>query len=97
MSTKEIRNITLHFQGTRIIYKFNQPIVRIGREGENDLIIEDAFVSRKHSEIRNKGDRYEIVDLNSTSGTFVNGKQIEEILLSNGDYPIRYESEKFFK
>ncbi len=52
-------------------------LLRIGRDPSNDLVIPDLSVSREHAELRNLGDgRYEIADLASHNGTFVNGQRI---------------------
>jgi ABC transport system ATP-binding/permease protein len=51
-------------------------ILRIGRAGDNDVVVADLSVSRHHAELRNVGGRYEIVDLGSHNGTFLNGSQI---------------------
>ena len=52
-------------------------LLRIGRDPSNDLVIPDLSVSREHAELRNLGDRrYEIVNLDSHNGTFVNGQRI---------------------
>jgi pSer/pThr/pTyr-binding forkhead associated (FHA) protein len=48
----------------------------VGRSPENDIQIQDNYVSRKHLELYKKGDTYFIRDLNSANGTFVNGKRI---------------------
>ncbi len=52
-------------------------LLRIGRAPENDLVVPDLSVSRVHAELRNLGGgRYEIADLGSHNGTFVNGQRI---------------------
>src|SRR5580693_3181941 len=52
--------------------------LRIGRAPSNDLVVPDLSVSRVHAELRNLGDgRYEIADLGSHNGTFVNGQRID--------------------
>jgi ABC-type multidrug transport system ATPase subunit len=51
--------------------------LRIGRGPRNDLVVPDLSVSREHAELRNLGSgRYEIADLGSHNGTFVNGRRI---------------------
>ncbi len=52
-------------------------IMRIGRTPENDLIVSDLGVSRKHAELRkSQSGRYQIVDLGSHNGTYVNGERV---------------------
>jgi len=67
--------------GTR--HSLRDDITRIGRSGENDVIITDAaMVSGHHAEIRKEADKYRLSDLNSTNGTYLNGQRIsEEVLL----------------
>jgi ABC transport system ATP-binding/permease protein len=61
-------------------------LLRIGRDPANDLVIPDLSVSRNHAELRNLGDgRYEIVDLGSHNGTFVNGRQVGQATVTDHD------------
>ena len=48
----------------------------IGRDPENDIQIDDKYISRKHLRIQKKGNKFLLRDLNTKNGTFVNGKQI---------------------
>lgn len=57
----------------------------IGRTPENDLEVKDSLISRKHTSIVRKGDRFLIYDLGSSNGTFVNREKIEMKVLENGD------------
>ena len=50
--------------------------IYIGRDQENDIQIDDKYISRKHLKLQRKGNKYFIQDLNTKNGTFVNGKQI---------------------
>ncbi len=60
--------------------------VRIGRGAGNDLVIDDLVVSRRHAELRARPDgTYEIADLGSHNGTFLNGRPVTVALLSPGD------------
>ena len=45
---------------------------RIGRLGGNDLKLDNLYISRQHIEITREGTTYQLRDLSSTSGTFVN-------------------------
>ncbi|WP_217242695.1 FHA domain-containing protein [Streptomyces sp. AC555_RSS877] len=60
--------------------------VRIGRAEDNDLVIDDLGVSRRHAELRALPDgTYEIVDLGSHNGTFLNGLAVTRALIGPGD------------
>lgn len=61
-------------------------LVTIGRGLNNELIVEDARVSRQHAQIRFKSRRYFIGDLGSTNGTYVNGVAVTtDQALRDGD------------
>lgn len=61
-------------------------VMKIGRALENDLVVSDLQVSRFHAEFRAHPDgRYEIVDLGSHNGTYVNGQPIQRHLLGPND------------
>jgi serine/threonine protein kinase len=49
----------------------------VGRVADKDLTVAEAPVSRHHARITCNGPRCEVVDLNSTNGTYVNGERIE--------------------
>ncbi len=63
------------------------PVVRIGRGEESDLIPEQtnlSTISKQHLEIYKSGDSYRIRDLDSTNGTYLNGRRIQEEALEHG-------------
>ncbi|MBQ4398577.1 MAG: protein kinase [Bacteroidales bacterium] len=52
-------------------------IITVGRETGNDVVIPDSFVGRHHLQlIKDEAGAYFVRDLDSTNGTFVNGKRI---------------------
>jgi ABC-type multidrug transport system ATPase subunit/pSer/pThr/pTyr-binding forkhead associated (FHA) protein len=60
--------------------------LRIGRVPDNDLVLPDLDVSRHHAELRRSPTgAYEIVDLGSHNGTFVNGRRVSSAVLSETD------------
>ncbi|WP_042409648.1 FHA domain-containing protein [Streptacidiphilus carbonis] len=60
--------------------------IRIGRGLDNELVVSDLSVSRHHAELRQLQDgRYEIVDLESHNGTYLNGQPISRQLLGPND------------
>ncbi len=58
---------------------------KIGRDRKNDLVLESKIVSREHAKIKRAKEGLIIVDLGSHNGTFVNGTQIKEAVLRDGD------------
>lgn len=62
-----------------------QAIVTIGRQTDNQIILNDSRVSRYHAQVRYKFRRWMIIDLNSTVGTVVNGRRVAECVLRAGD------------
>lgn len=56
-----------------------------GRSRHADCQLKDLSVSRVHCEVELKGGRVIITDLDSNSGTFVNGKKISDAVLKEGD------------
>ncbi len=52
--------------------------IKIGREDDNDFVIDNAAVSRYHAKINRVGGEYIVEDLNSTNGTFVNENRITQ-------------------
>jgi Protein of unknown function (DUF3662)/FHA domain len=67
-------------------YLLEGPVAVLGRSREADCVLRDPNVSRRHAELRRgpTGD-WQIVDLGSTNGVKVNGRQVESSRLSPGD------------
>lgn len=58
------------------IFELNKREISIGRDITNDIVINDAEVSRRHAHLMLEGDRYKIEDLNSTNGTYIDGQRL---------------------
>ena len=61
-------------------------IITIGRNSENGFVIPSASVSSYHARITRQGEDFFVQDLGSTNGTKLNGVEIEEAKLDDGDY-----------
>lgn len=67
------------------VYPLVGKTVKIGKGPENAIKLADASVSTNHCGVQVDGTRFEIVDLGSKNGTFVNGKRVPRRFLQNGD------------
>jgi len=59
--------------------------VTVGRAGDNDIVLPDERVSRRHCRMEAAGDSVLIEDLGSSNGTYVNGRAVERARLFEGD------------
>jgi len=50
--------------------------ITIGRDSVNEVVINDAEISRRHARLTFQGGKYVLEDLGSTNGTFVNGQRL---------------------
>ena len=79
----------------QIVVKLNDSVVRqvesdksevtIGRDPEADIQIDNISVSRIHAKIVKGSNYYLLQDMNSTNGTFVNGKRVEQKYIKEDD------------
>ena len=60
-------------------------IKTIGRAARADFVVDAALVSRLHCRLTAGAAELEVVDLDSTNGTFVNGERAERARLKQGD------------
>ena len=60
-------------------------IKTVGRAPRADFIVEAALVSRLHCRLTAGATELEVVDLESTNGTYVNGHRTERAILKDGD------------
>ncbi|MFN4350792.1 MAG: FHA domain-containing protein [Hylemonella sp.] len=70
-----------------------------GRRPYNDVVIDNLAVSGEHAALQMSGNEVTLEDLNSTNGTYVNGKAVKKQALQNGDtievgkYKIKFVNE----
>src|SRR3954465_6682534 len=71
----------------------------LGRRPYNDIVIDNLAVSGEHAVLQMSGNEVYLEDLNSTNGTYINGKAVKKQLLANNDtieigkYKIKYVNE----
>ena len=74
-------------QANQQIYRIEKPVINIGRQLSNDIIVEDKRVSRYHAQIKYQPNgQFAIFDLGSTNGITINGApHMRQHTLSSGD------------
>ena len=66
-------------------FQLDKDVVSAGRHPQSDIFLDDVTVSRRHAEFRRTSEGYEVSDVGSLNGTYVNREPIESSTLSNGD------------
>ncbi|MGB5704140.1 MAG: FHA domain-containing protein, partial [Polyangiales bacterium] len=62
--------------GVRRKLDFSKPELTVGRVQGNDIVLAKRNVSKQHARLTLKDDQAVVMDLNSTNGTWVNGRKI---------------------
>jgi hypothetical protein len=66
-------------------FRLDKDIINIGRYRDNDVILDDPYVSRHHLQLRKRFGKYMLFDVHSQAGTFVNNVRVREHQLQPGD------------
>ena len=75
-------------------YFLAKDVYIIGRAGDCDLALNESTISAQHAKIERAGDHYQISDMGSTNGTFVNGVKVDKKALRTDD-KIRFDVFEF--
>ncbi|HZS20369.1 MAG TPA: Hsp70 family protein [Pseudonocardiaceae bacterium] len=67
------------------VYSLSVGRLRIGRLPDNDVVLDDPLISRRHAELRRTPGGWQLVDLNSGNGTFVNGCRMRTAAITPRD------------
>lgn len=67
-------------------FLLDQPTTTVGRHPEADVFLDDVTVSRRHAEFRvGENSEFEVVDVGSLNGTYVNREPRNSQVLHSGD------------
>jgi pSer/pThr/pTyr-binding forkhead associated (FHA) protein len=69
--------------GSRFL--LDQSTTSAGRHPDSDIFLDDVTVSRRHAEFRLEGNDFQVVDVGSLNGTYVNREPVDSATLANGD------------
>lgn len=69
--------------GSRFL--LDQPTTAAGRHPDSDIFLDDVTVSRRHAEFRLDSGEFQVVDVGSLNGTYVNREPVDSATLANGD------------
>jgi DNA-binding response OmpR family regulator len=91
------RLVCLNGPKTGAEYDLKQDVTVIGRGNEADVLLEDQFASRRHAEVRRIDSAYQVCDLSSKNGVFVDGQRLAlgaSVWLSDGA-EVQFASTRF--
>jgi hypothetical protein len=67
-------------------YTFEKPVISVGRDPGADVYVDNPGVSRDHFRLeRTENGEYQVVDLGSANGTFVNDQMVNASVVHNND------------
>ena len=64
---------------------FDRATTTAGRHPNSNIFLDDVTVSRRHAEFRCVGGEFQVVDVGSLNGTYVNREPVDWAVLANGD------------
>src|SRR3954462_15777969 len=79
------RYLAIEDAGEVVLMPLGAEVVRVGRSPANDIVLDDASVSRRHALLTVRGDKTVILDDRSLNGIQVNGVRVGENELADGD------------
>jgi hypothetical protein len=69
--------------GSRFL--LDKPVTTAGRHPDSDIFLDDVTVSRRHAVFTRTDEGFEVADVGSLNGTYLNRERIERAVLGNGD------------
>jgi pSer/pThr/pTyr-binding forkhead associated (FHA) protein len=87
MSDGQVIKLRLSLMGRPVRnYTFEKPVISVGRDPGADVYVDNPGVSRDHFRLeRTSQGEYQVVDLGSANGTFVNDQMVNTSLVHNND------------
>ena len=77
--------VLYEWDGRPQIFTVSKDVASIGRANDNDIVLNDFSVSRRHAYIKREQDEWVIYDNQSTNGVRVNDKAVPRAVVADGD------------
>lgn len=85
MSADSVPSLVLSDSAGERLIPLERASTSIGRSLNQDLVLTESYVSRRHASIHRVNSLYEVVDQKSSHGTYLNGNRVESARLNPGD------------
>lgn len=85
LGPRRLRVVFLNGPRKGVVIEPNADPIRVGRTASSTVAIPDSSVSAQHAKIARLEGAFVLIDLESTNGTFLNGRRIDRVRLSDGD------------
>ena len=82
---EQAARLVIEEDGRHRVVPLSKAVTSVGRRSDNDLVLADEHISRRHARIMRQEDDFVIEDLTSRHGTFLNGERITRAVLKGGD------------
>gem|GEM_PF-2859055 len=82
----DVAALHVHWPGGSRVHPLTAPLMTLGRDDSNDIVVDYPTVSRFHAEIHRTDDGFLLVDTDSLSGLRIHGQLVREIELSGGEH-----------
>jgi hypothetical protein len=79
------RYLAVEDAGELVLLPLANDLVRVGRSPANDIVLDDASVSRRHALLARRGEAMVVLDDRSLNGIQVNGRRVSEAPMRDGD------------
>lgn len=77
--------VVQHGPNTGARFLLDADVTTAGRDTASEIFLDDVTVSRKHAEFRRTAEGFDVRDLGSLNGTYVNRERIDSAVLAPGD------------
>ncbi len=85
LSVQPTPGIAAFVAGKLAKFPLTQPVSKLGRASDNDIVLDHPQVSRHHAEVIQQGGMFAVVDQDSANGLTFNGQRVPQRQLADGD------------